>query len=99
MAETIQTIIGDFIKQKRQENNQILKDVSLIGFGHENMATQISKVERGMLKKVSIDTIDKIFIGLGLDLKNVLSLVDLEKKCPNDFELGNKARKILNDKK
>lgn len=99
MAETIQIIIGDFIKQKRQENNQILKDVSLIGFGHENNNTLISKIERGLVKNVSLHTIDKIFLGLGLDLKSVISLVDLDKKCPNDFDLGIKTRKLLNPKK
>ncbi len=99
MTETIQATIGKLIKKKRLEKNLTLLDVSKIGFGSEHSESHISKIEKGYYKNVSIDTIDKIFIGLGLDLKSILLLIDLDKEIPNDFELGNKTRKPLNETK
>ena len=95
MGEDIQSIIGSFVKNQRNSKNLSTRALSVLAFGHENYATKILKIEKGVLKGVEINTLAKIFAGLDIDLKNIVLLLDLQKEFPNDFDLGSQMRKIL----
>jgi hypothetical protein len=95
MGEDIQSIIGSFIKNQRSSKNLSTRALSSLAFGHENYATKILKIEKGVLKGVEFNTLEKIFSGLDISLKNLFLLLDLHKEFPNDFDLGSQMRKIL----
>lgn len=98
MGEDIQSIIGSFVKNQRNSKKLSTRALSVLAFGHEHHAIKISKIERGILKGVEINTLAKIFSGLDIDLKNIFLLLDLHKEFPNDFDLGSQMRKILTNK-
>jgi hypothetical protein len=93
MEEDIQSIIGRFIENQRRSKKLSTRALSVLAFGHENYASKILKIEKGILKGVEVDTLDKILSGLNINLKDIFLSLDLYKELPNDIGLGHEIDK------
>jgi transcriptional regulator with XRE-family HTH domain len=63
--ESIQLTIGKFIKRERKKQNMTLQKLSLLAFKNEMNSHRISKIEQGLTKSYSIETLDRILKALG----------------------------------
>jgi len=61
-------VIGEIIKSERTKQKISLAKLSELGFGNTNMATIISKIERGLHPNVEFMTIIKIFNALNIPI-------------------------------
>ena len=66
---------GKFIHRERTKQNLSLAQLSKKAFGSEYQAKGISLIERGMTPKVEFNTIDKILVALGYELKDLFRVV------------------------
>lgn len=60
--------VGMLIKLERKKKKYTLAQLSKLAFAHENYATLISEVERGLKPQVNYITIVKIFRALEVKL-------------------------------
>jgi transcriptional regulator with XRE-family HTH domain len=74
LEKKLQDEIGLFIHHHRKEQNLTLVGLSELAFGHPNYHTVISKIERGKMGNFSVETLDKITVALGFDLRSVFEI-------------------------
>ncbi len=68
-------MLGHFIKRERTKQKLSLAQLSKKAFGSEFQAKGISLIERGMTPRVEFNTIDKILVALGYELKDLFRVV------------------------
>jgi transcriptional regulator with XRE-family HTH domain len=69
--ESIQVTIGKFIYKERKKQNLTLNELSLLAFKNEANANRIARIEKGLTKQYTVETLDKILNALGFKLRNL----------------------------
>jgi len=68
---TTQKALGKFIFTERKKQKLSLAKLSQKAFGHPNYATVIGKIEKAEKPQITFETIDKLLIALGFNLKEL----------------------------
>jgi transcriptional regulator with XRE-family HTH domain len=71
---TIQEKIGRFIYAERKKQKLSMAKLSEKIYGNSNYASQIGRIEKGLIKDCSINTIFLIFKALGYDIRDLFKI-------------------------
>jgi transcriptional regulator with XRE-family HTH domain len=70
-TETIQDVIGTFIYTERKKQKLSMATLSIKAYGTNAYASKIGKIEKGLMRNSSINTIALILAGLGYDMRDL----------------------------